>query len=735
MTGDMKPILLRNEGEIIITRDEAGIPRVKANSDIDLFYGQGYAQALDRGLQMLRLRILGRGQASEFLSASERMLAVDRFFRRMNLAGDTANQAALLGAKVRPLAQAFCDGINAYFQKHKPWELLYLRWKPTPWKIEDSILVLRVMGYVNMQLSQNALERLIIEMVQAEISEEMLEDLFPDQLAGMDRTALRKIKLHGTDTDAELLGSILPRNIASSNFVIGPKKSASGQALLANDVHVQSHLLPASWQEISLQKGDRFLIGACLPGFPGILIGRNNDLSWGGVYAHMDTVDSWIEECREGKFKRGNASKTEWVRFHERRESIRRRGRRPVEITFYENEHGVLDGFPQERGFYLTTRWSGSRDSGAKSIEVAFNMLRASDVKQGMEQLGQFEIAMNWVFADTAGNIGYQMSGRLPKRRAGMTGLLPLPGWEARNDWKGFVNFRNLPRKINPREGYFVAAGNDLNRLSKSRAINLKLAPYRSERIAQLLKQKSKLTADDLARIQNDVYSLQAERILKIIRPYLPEGEAADPLRDWDFRYDLDSRGAVLFEKLYRAIIEEVLQSIPGQSRNSIISLEDVVFRDYFANFDQIFFTKNSAWFQYRSREECIQAAMERVFGQGGDPERTWRTENTLKFTHILFPRMPSFFKFGYGPVQLPGGRATPLQGQIHQGLYHQSGYFPLYRMTADLSVSFLRTSLAGGPSERRFSRWLHSDIERWTRGESKELSPETRADEANEDS
>lgn len=727
----MKPIFLKNDAEIRIFRDRAGVPHVEAETETDLYFGQGYVQAMDRGLQLLHTRLLGRGQASE-VTATEQMLLVDRFFRKMNLGGDTSNQAALLGAKTRPLAQAFCDGINHYFSRKKPWELRLLRYRPAPWKIEDSILILRVVGYVNMQLSQNALEHMIIEMVQADISEQMLEDLFPGQLGGLDLSILRKIKLTDMVIQPDLIASVMPRNIAANNWVVAPRKSATGHALLANDAHVQTNSLPAAWQEMSLKLNDRYLVGACLPGFPGILIGRNNDLAWGATYSHMDTVDSWVEECREGKFKRGSANKTEWVRFHERRELIRRRGRRSEEITFYENEHGVLDGHPQERGYYLTTRWAGSRDCGARSLDVALGLLRLAEVKHGMEQLGQFEIAMNWVFADRAGNIGYQMSGRLPRRRSGMTGLLPLPGWDARNDWKGFVNYRNLPGKLNPREGYFVTGGQDINRLGKAKPINLSLSPYRTERIVQMLKQKNKLSAEDLIGIQRDLHSTQAERIMKLVTPHLPEGESSDLLRAWDFRYDPESQEAFLFEKLYQFLIQEVLSAVPGVILEKFVRLEDVVFLDYFANFDNILFAKQSAWFQHRSRDECVRTAIRKTL-EAYPPGtlRPWKQENQLRLHHVLFPRLPGFLGFGSGPVPVSGGRATPHQGQIHQGDFQRTACIPVFRMIVDLAEQGIRSSIAGGPGDRRYSGWLRSELDNWIKGIYKQVLPESESEPA----
>jgi penicillin amidase len=39
-----------------------------------------------------------------------------------------------------------------------------------------------------------------------------------------------------------------------------------------------------------------------------------------------------------------------------------------------------------------------------------------------------------------------------------------------------------------------------------------------------------------------------------------------------------------------------------------------------------------------------------------------------------------------------------------------------------DMGQPGTRTALAGGPSDRRFSKWYTSDLERWQRGEYKDL-------------
>lgn len=69
----------------------------------------------------------------------------------------------------------------------------------------------------------------------------------------------------------------------------------------------------------------------------------------------MDATDSWIERCQQGKYFR---EPDRWLRFCQRKEIIKRKKKEPVEITFYENDHGVLGGDAYQEGNYLATRWS-----------------------------------------------------------------------------------------------------------------------------------------------------------------------------------------------------------------------------------------------------------------------------------------------------------------------------------------------------------------------------------------
>jgi len=86
---------------------------------------------------------------------------------------------------------------------------------------------------------------------------------------------------------------------------------------------------------------------------------------------------------------------------------------------------------------------------------------------------------------------------------------------------------------------------------------------------------------------------------------------------------------------------------------------------------------------------------------------------------------LPRWLGFDYGPVALRGGRATIHQGQIYRSGGRQTSFAPSYRLVTELSEAAAHTCLAGGPSDRRFSRWYTSDLPRWRRYEYKRLGPQ----------
>ena len=546
-----RPIFSDPRTKLAITRDPHGVACVEAQTTTDLYYGVGYAHAHDRGLQLLLMRIIGRGCAAEYLDGTDELIAVDEFFRRANWRSTESEEAQLSSAS-RAVCLAYCEGVNARLAVGLPWECRLLRYKPDPWSVADCILLARMIGYLTLAQSQGEVERLIIQMVQAGVSRIELEELFPGTLEGFDQSLLEELTL-GDHIVPPSIAWGMPALVASNNWVVSGTKTQSGAAMLANDPHLEINRLPAVFYEMALRLPDRYGLGAMMPGVPGLAVGRTPDLAWGATYSFMDCVDSWIEDCKDGSFRRGET----WYPFTVRREEIRVKGGRPRELIIYENEHGVLDGDPHEPGKYLATRWSGAQ-AGAGTMEGVLGLWDIETVEEGMAQIGKVELAMSWVLADRSGSIGFQMSGLAPIRREGMSGLLPLPGWDERNDWNGFEAPQHLPRCLNPSSGFFATANQDLNEYGRGRPINACQGSYRAERIAEILGPSEQLSPADMYEMHQDVHSRQAVAFMDIARPLLPSTGQGRVLGDWDCRYTVESRGAFLFERFYSELLDSV---------------------------------------------------------------------------------------------------------------------------------------------------------------------------------
>ena len=727
-----RSMLRGKAGPIRIERTEKGIAQITAEDADDALLGLGYCHGRDRGLQMRLVRIFGRGQACERLRDSDAMLEIDRFFRRLNFCGDAAEQTAALTPRVQQGNEAYGYGVNLAFEElGVPWELRVLGGtsRDDPWTFADVYLMAKVIGYVALAISQNEIERWIIECVQGGISRALLEELFPGQLEGLDEEAMRRVQLQERVVP-EALWQVpgLPAAMASNNWVVAGSKTASGRPIVCNDPHLQVNRLPAFWYEAVLRwtsnGAPRYAMGASVPGIPGIIVGRNPDVAWTVTYAFMDCVDSWIEDCREGRYRRGQ----DWIPFRIREETIQRRRNPPLVIRFHENDHGTLNGDPHTPGSYLTTRWSCGEQTGAMSLEAVLGMFEARTLDEGRAHLGHLcNSSWNWLLADRDGNIGYQMAGKMPLRRPGTSGLVPLPGWEPDNDWRGFAAIEDLPQCLNPPEGFLATANDDLNRYGKLKPINLCVAPYRAERIRAELSRPGPFTLEDMKTLQFDVHSTQAERFMAILRPLL---DAADPgenrqiLLDWDLGYHDDSRGAYLFEQLYRELLQEVFggQNVTKHPRTHLgvpvvnhLLDETTLMAEYYGAFDAVLLSEHSLWFGGRPRDEIYATVLARILRL--EP-RPYGESRQMRLEHlVLGSKLPTILGFDRGPIPLKGGRATVHQGQWLRAQGRRIACGPSYRFVTDLATDEMQTTLPGGPSDRRFSPWYVNGLLDWLTG------------------
>ena len=713
-------VLEGSGGNIILERNEHGIPVIRANIFDDLAYGLGYAHAMDRQLHVLLTRILVQGRAAEFLAGTPELVEIDRFMRRVNFLPDADTEIKKLTPEVKTHIQAYIDGFNYRLaEKGAVTEFKLLGYKPEPLTMSDVLVMAKIMGFIGLGDAQGNMEKLIVQMVQNGIDERKIRELFPYLTDKIDYDLMKKISLRSPMAPEALRWfQRIPKFIASNNWVVSGKLTQSGKPILCNDPHLEINRIPSVWYETVMKLPHETIIGASLPGAPGILIGRNKNIAVGVTFAFMDMIDFMVEHCREGKYRRGK----KWLPFKVREEQIKVKKGETVTERVYENDLGTLEGDPTVEGYYLLMRWAAARDCGAGDMHY-IRVMRAGTVKEAMDYYRNMEAgSWNMVIADSGGNIGYRMTGRLFRRPPGASGLIPLPAWNQENIVKGFVHPDEFPIRYNPPEGYIVTANQNLNAWGKCRPINLPMASYRADRITEMLKEEKKADVQYMKRMHYDLRSKQAELFMEAMKPLIPDTENGRLLKSWDCRYTDDSLGAMLFESVYIELVLSVFGDHGlGREIMSYLLNETGLFNDYYGNFDSILMRHHSTWFGNMDRDTIFRHALDKGLAVRAVPYGKTRK---VTISHLLFGgKLPKIFGFDRGPVRLPGSRATIPQGQIFRSAGRTTTFSPSFRFICDLSTEEAHTNLAGGPSDRRFSSFYFSDFKNSMNGVYKILS------------
>jgi penicillin G amidase len=728
----MKSIPLKHSRRRIeAARDDAGVPHVTAPSWREALYGLGYMHALDRPTQVLFGRVMASGRAAEQIANKPELVEIDRFFRRAGLYVHLDREVSRLDDRTFADLTAYCEGVNdGLKQSGRSLPMWATRFHPQPWDQKAVLLMGNMLSFAGLAVGQQQSERLLLELIQLGIDDAKLRELFAPRLDDVDFALLRQVQVayQLSDEALELIAD-LPRLVGSNAWAVSPARSATGGALLASDPHLEVNRLPAIWYEAVLRFGERFVMGATLPGSPIFAVARTERISWGVTYMKGDATDYFIEDCRAGgdtgwQFRRGN----DWHDFAVRDETILRKNAAADVMRIYHNDVGALETDPQANGpgYYLSSAWVGHGEGACRAIGIWLDVIDAADVSAAMDVVRELSApTLCWIFADVEGNIGLQGSGWVPKRRSGVTGLTPVPAWDERNHWRGWLESHKLPRELNPARGFVATANEDINDPSGPLIVTMPLPDYRKRRIAERLGELPSATVADMQALQYDVTSVQARELLAEFLPHLADGLLKDRLAAWDLRYAPENIEPTLFAGLYRNILLEVFGHEHGIGWRRMLYL---CTRFGFSTMvltaiDRLLIKEHSLWWADRDKGELIRRAAERLAREKQQP---WSKTNAFRFTNRFFNnRAGRVLGFNTGELPMPGCHATPFQGHLLRTATRESTFAPSYHFVADMSTADAWSNLPGGPVESRFSPWYKSDIHRWRTGQYKRLAAE----------
>ncbi len=562
---------------VTIIRDNDGVAHITGATETDAAFGLGFVHAQDRLWQLEVQRRIGYGRLSEIFGAAT--LNTDRFLRTLGVARAARSAYEQLDAETIAILDAYAAGVNAFLATNPtlPPEFLILGVQPEPWQPIDSLIWAKMMAW---DLGGNWSDEVLRSLLIAQIGPQDADLLLPAYTADGPLILPRAALSQPPAPAAASLAAIQPataqamlelwqhvhlttglgnRLAGSNNWVIGGARTASGKPLLVNDPHLSSRI-PSIWYLAHVQGGAINAIGATFPGLPAVVIGHNGQIAWGVTNTGPDVQDLYVERIDAQNFVEYNGTREPVTLISE---SIKVKNEEPVTLTVRVTRHGpIISDVTDGTGETLAFRWT-VLDGEDATIRAFLNINRARNWAEFTAALRDFKAPMqNFVYADVAGNIGYYAPGALPIRRNG-DGRLPVPGWTDEYEWVGYVPFEELPHVYNPPQGYIATANNQVTGddypylLSTSWA-----APYRAQRIIELIEQGNQLTVADMRAMLGDVVSAQARDLLPVMRAVTPAGprEAAalELLRSWDGAMHGDSAAAAVYQGYYFAAIEAI---------------------------------------------------------------------------------------------------------------------------------------------------------------------------------
>lgn len=574
---------------VTLQRDAFGVPRIVARSDRDAFYAMGFVHAQDRLWQLEVQRRIAAGRLSEIFGKDS--IPQDVWFRTLGLRESAHSAWSTLSPQAQASLQAYADGINGWLATKPvlPPEFAVFGIRPEPWTVFDSLAWAKMFALDLGGNFQREIDRL---MVARNTNARTLQALFPQYHAGaaplvaqVDAKALEPLgELAQFQKTLESRLQIGGRFVGSNAWVVSGKLSANGAALLANDPHLALQI-PSLWYMASIKGDSLDVAGATLVGLPVVVFGRNQAIAWGGTNLMADVQDLYLEQTRPEDSTQ-YAVNDGWAAFDTREEFIKvkqdfpaglRNPLRPLRIVVRQSRHGpiVSDMFKVlEQPAAL--RWT-ALDADDSSYEAFFRLNFAHDWDSFQQALShQVAPAMNFVYADRGGNIGYLAAGRIPTRRSG-DGLLPVPGWTDRYDWNGSIPFAALPRSYNPESGFLVSANNKPVADGYPYLIGSDFAtPTRADRIADLLREArdagKPLDLAAMQRIQGDSQSEPARRLLVRLLQHEPSSDrqrlAYTYLKAWQGDMRGDSQAASIFNAWTRHLKRQLLANDLGGDWN-----------------------------------------------------------------------------------------------------------------------------------------------------------------------
>jgi len=254
----------------------------------------------------------------------------------------------------------------------------------------------------------------------------------------------------------------------------------------------------------------------------------------------------------------------------------------------------------------------------------------------------------NIVYADVDGHIGYHAAGVVPIRNSG-DGSVPYDGATDAGEWTSYIPIAKLPTVYDPPSGIIVTANQRIVGTDYPYFLTHSWAqPYRARRIWDLLNEKPKLSAEDIRRVQGDVYSIAGvlftKEAVKLLRPKLTPSDdkltaTLEAFDKWDGRVNAESTVAPIASQMRLAFRSKILTAALGQEL-----VRSYQWSNFDTTLDRVIKDQPATWLpkEFSSYADLMRACYDEAMTNltkslGADQSKwTWGDLAKARFPHPL---------------------------------------------------------------------------------------------------
>ncbi len=560
---------------VTITRDDWGVPHIRAGTDADAIFGLMYAQAEDdfNRIEVNFLNSQGRLAEAEGEAEIWRDL-------RMKLFIDPEEMKTLYAESpdwLQALMDGWADGLNYYLHTHpevtprvldrfEPWMALTFSEGSIGGDIERVDL-----GELEAFYEGGAEERVGAERREApgallaEGNGTGPQSRWGAGLAGSTRV---DGQTRGRTRDpvastlapvpamAELAGD--PAEPTGSNGIaISPSNTVDGNALLLINPHTSFFFRHEA--HVTSDEGLN-AYGALTWGQFFIYQGFNETAGWMHTSSSVDNIDEFLETVLERDGKLYYVYGDEERPLETRQVTVPYKtdtGMAQREFTVYRTHHGPI--VREVDGKWVAT---ALMEEPMSALIQSYTRTKAKNLQEFLDILElHTNSSNNTLFADAEGNIAYLHSNFVPVRDPDLDYTRPVNGSDPTTDWNGVHSVEESPNVINPPNGwvyntnnwpYSAAGPNSPKEADYPPYMDSGSENFRGIHAIMLLQDRTDFTLEGLRDAAFDSYLTGFQDLVPaVLRAYdrSPAGapvrealaEQIETLRAWDLRWGVES--------------------------------------------------------------------------------------------------------------------------------------------------------------------------------------------------